>query len=142
MIYEKIKDFVKVLPPRGAILGIDWGEKRAGIAITDPNRKFAFARPISKNEHISHITYYISQEKVCGIVLGLPLYFDGSESETTARVRNFAAELTAALPDVPIFLSDETLSSAEAGERTGRATGLDSEAARVILEDFLSVNSK
>ena len=86
----------------------------------------------------------IQKEQVVGIIIGLPLRMDGTESDTTKNVRDFANALTVQT-DVPICFIDETLSSASAQEYMGRVRvrdikeKLDSEAARVILENAISM---
>ena len=127
MIIDDFKSF----PPLGRIMGIDWGAKRVGVAVSSPDRKFVFAR-----ETNADILKTISEEGIVGIVLGLPLRLDGTDSDTTRRVRKFAAELAAATL-VPIVLFDESLTSFEAA--TGGAKNLDSESARVLLENAIAV---
>ena len=79
-----------------------------------------------------------------GVVVGLPLRMDGTESDTTQNVRAFVSALEKHL-DVPICMLDETLSSASAQESMGRVRvrdikqKLDSESARVILENAISI---
>jgi putative Holliday junction resolvase len=151
MISENFKTF----PRAGKLMGIDWGEKRIGLAVTDPDKKFTFARPHATD--ISHIAYHISQENITGVIIGLPIRSDGSDSETTKRVRAFAEKL-AEQTDVPIALLDETLTSIEAIDRTRRDLGrgcdgrvrrcdrhtgdIDSESARIILENALAIMNR
>ena len=153
MISENFKTF----PRAGKLMGIDWGEKRIGLAVTDPDRKFTFARPRATD--ISHIAYHISHEGVTGVIIGLPIRSDGSDSETTKRVRAFAEKL-AEQTDVPIALLDETLTSVAAEESIFRAgdigkcrcrcdrrgdrhpKDIDSESARIILENALAIMNR
>ena len=142
-----LSDF-KVFPRIGRLIGIDWGARRTGIAVSDETREFVFVRPpIVSNgadELVRAVADLVGAEKVVGIVIGLPLRSDGSESETTAMVRKFAYTL-AGVVDVPIIFIDETLSSASAQEEMGRVRRanikkeLDSNAARVILENAISL---
>ena len=142
MIIDNFKSF----PPGGKIMGIDWGAKRIGVAVSDPDRKFVFIRqclfnkpPRPQSGHPStggELLKVIADEGVVGIVLGLPLRLDGTDSPTTVRVREFAREL-AGVVDVPIILFDESLTSFEA-EESG-AKNLDSESARVLLENAIAV---
>lgn len=144
MILSDFKDF----PITGRIVGIDWGARRTGIAICDETRQMVFLRPVINpmpNKSIAHqIAELVNVEKISGIVVGLPLRMDGSESETTEMVRVFANDL-AKQTNVPICFIDETLSSAGAQESMGRVRvrdikeKLDSEAARVILENAIAV---
>ncbi len=138
----------KVFPRVGRLVGIDWGARRTGIAVTDDGRGFVFARaPIVSNggaELVRAVVELVRTEKIAGIVIGLPLRMNGTESETTARVRAFADAL-AHETDTPIIFIDETLSSSEAQGQMGRVRRadikekLDSNAARVILENAIAL---
>ena len=144
MILPNFKDF----PKSGRVIGIDWGARRTGIAITDESREFVFVRPVvvalNSDDLVEKITQIINSEKVSGVVVGMPLRMDGTESDTTQNVRTFVSALEKHL-DVPICMLDETLSSASAQEDMGRVRRvdikqkLDSESARVILENALSI---
>lgn len=138
----------KVFPRIGRLIGIDWGARRTGIAISDETRKFVFARdPIvmkKSDELVDKILNLVRAEKIAGIVIGLPLRTDGSESDTTKMVREFAESLATAT-DTPIIFIDETLSSTAAQEEMGRVRvrdikeKLDSNAARLILENAIAL---
>ena len=145
MILPNFKDF----PKSGPVIGIDWGARRTGIAITDESREFVFVRPVvvalNSDDLVEKITRIINSENVSGVVVGLPLRMDGTESDTTQNVRAFVSALEKHLGVVPICMLDETLSSASAQEDMGRVRRvdikqkLDSESARVILENALSI---
>lgn len=133
---------------KGRLLGLDWGARRTGVAVSDETREFVFARdPIISNtldDLIQKVCKIIITEKIGGVVIGLPLRMDGTDSETTAMVRIFAEKLSGRT-DVPIMFIDETLSSATAQEQMGRVRvgdikeKLDSNAARVILENAIAM---
>ncbi len=133
---------------KGRLLGIDWGARRTGVAVSDETREFVFVRdPIFINKPddlIKKICEIINTEKIGGIVVGLPLRMDGTDSETTTMVRTFVDKLSHAT-ELPIALIDETLSSTAAQEQMGRVRirdikeKLDSNAARVILENAISM---
>ena len=145
MIIGKRKSF----PKRGKLLGIDWGEKRIGLAVTDPAQKFVFLRqtpPLRGSRQaagapVGSLVELAEDENIVGIVVGLPLRLDGTDSGTTRRVRAFAVELATAT-DIPIILFDESLTSFEASERTKDKRLLDSESARVLLENFLAAGNR
>ncbi len=138
----------KVFNISGRMLGIDWGLRRTGVAVSDESREFVFARaPIvsdTPQDLLNAILHIVNSEKIVGIVIGLPLRMDGTDSETTAMVRKFAEELSTRT-DVPIMFIDETLSSTAAQEQMGRVRvrdikeKLDSNAARVILENAIAL---
>jgi putative Holliday junction resolvase len=145
MILGNFKGF-----PTTKLLGVDWGARRTGIAVSFDDGMFVATRPVITMARYSHaelaekIAKIAADEKCSGIVIGLPLRMDGTESETTVQVREFANVL-AEQTDLPIVLLDETLSSADAQETLGRVhradikEKLDSAAARVILENAISM---
>ena len=142
-----LSDF-KVFPRNGRLIGIDWGARRTGIAVCDDSREFIFVRPVivvkKTAELVDKIVDLVKSEHAVGIVIGVPLRTDGTESETTNMVRDFADGL-AQKTDLPIIFVDEVLSSSTAMEQMGRATvrdikeKLDSESARVILENAIAI---
>lgn len=144
MLLPDFKDF----PVKGRVLGVDWGAKRTGIAITDESRQMVFVRPVinpEKNKTIhQQIADLVKNEKVVGVVFGIPLHGDGSESETAASVRACVDELLRII-DVPVCFLDEYLTSTVAQESMGRVRRndikqkLDSESARVILENAIAI---
>lgn len=137
-------------PRNGRILGIDWGARRTGIAITDPTHEYIFIRPgiVVKNSDgsdlIQQIIKIIQTEEPVGIIIGLPVYNDGTESDTSKQVRLFAEKL-AGNTNLPILFVPENLTSNAAQESMGRVRvhelkeRLDSESARVILENAIAI---
>ena len=139
MILSNFKDFVAAVPPQGRLVGIDWGARRTGVAISDETHDFVFPRTaISGDGPIPKILNIIASEKVKGIVIGLPLRTNGVESETTAAVREFAGQLVNAT-DTPIVFMDEALTSSEASGFTRDKSKLDSAAAAIILENAIAM---
>lgn len=144
MILPDFKDFSK----GGRIVGIDWGARRTGVAVSDESRDFVFVRPVvladGNDDLVKKIASIINTEHATGVVIGLPLRIDGTDSDTTKMVRVFADSLSQII-DVPICLLDETLSSASAQESMGRVRrmdikqNLDSQSARVILENAIAI---
>ena len=143
-----LPDF-KAFPRAGRILGVDWGLRRIGVAVSDPEREFVFVRdtivlPRGSVLHAQKVFDLVVQENVVGIVVGVPVRSDGTESETSKMVRDFAKEL-AAKTNLPICFIEENLTSATAQENMGRVRvrdlkeRLDSESARVILENAISM---
>lgn len=146
-----ILDDFKAFPAKGVLVGIDWGARRTGVAVSDPSREFVFARePVdgcAPDELLMRIAAMAHDVRAVGIVIGLPLRMDGGESETTAVVRRFADSLARAT-DLPIIFIDETLSSATAQGEMGRVrvrdikAKLDSNSARVILENAIAMMAR
>ena len=144
MILRDYKDF----PRTGRIIGVDWGERRCGIAVSDEKRDFVFVRPQitikSQDELAKAINDLVIDEKAVGIVLGVPLHADGSESDTTKKVRDFANLLSQKI-SVPIIFIEENLTSHMAQEEIGRKSikqikqELDSVSAKIILENAISM---
>ncbi len=130
-----LADF-KNFPRVGRLLGVDWGARRIGLAISDERQVFVF--PKFNVKSAEDITQVIKDENIVGIVVGLPLHSDGSESETTSHVNKFADNL-ALLTNLPIIFIEENLTSAEAAELAGRDKDIDSIAAALILENAIAV---
>ncbi len=139
------------------ILGIDLGERRIGLAISDPSG--ALARPLGViaargdqqlHEVVREIARLAAEEDgLSEVVLGLPRRLDGSPHEQTARALAFAEALRARVAQ-PVVLQDERLSSVEAESRLAigdrdwrsRKKKLDAAAAAVILQDYLDDRSR
>lgn len=142
-----LPDF-KGFPRSGRIIGIDWGATRTGVAVSDASREFLFMRPQivvkNPNDIPSKIVDVAIAEHAVGIIIGLPLHGDGTESDTTARVRDCATAIEK-LTEIPIAFIDESYSSIAAQDDMGRVrrgdikTKLDSESARVILENAIAM---
>lgn len=137
------------LPAAGRILALDLGAKRVGAAACDEMRVAVRALPAirrkSWKELLLQVKKLVSELDAVALVLGLPLNLDGSESENSADVRRLARNFSLSLT-IPVFLHDERLTSVAAEENLrdrgvgdkARKNLVDSEAAAVILEDFLS----
>ncbi len=130
-------------------LGIDFGLKRVGLALSDPRGSMAFPyRTIERTTRdalFAEILAILDKEAVEAVVVGLPLLLDGGESMTTRQARNFAASL-GRRTDLPIALMDERLSSEAASEDLALAgithgkrkkAVLDQQAAVRILQTWL-----
>ena len=145
MILPNFNDFPRV----GRVLGIDWGARRTGVAVSDASREFVFMRPAilsgqGEKSIARQIADVATRENVVGIVFGLPLRMDGTASDTTDAVRACAAELCTYV-DLPVAFIDESLTSVAAQDEMGKVRisdikrDLDSNAARVILENAIAV---
>lgn len=142
-----LPDF-KAFPRVGRIIGVDWGARRVGVAVSDETRGFVFARStinVGCGDDVATIVARVAtDERVVGIVVGLPLYPDGAESDTTKMVREFINALSQKT-DLPIVTVEENLTSVSAQESMGRVRvrdikeRLDSESARVILENAIAL---
>lgn len=144
MIKEKFNDF----PFFGKLLGIDWGKVRCGIALSDASQKFVFAREqidCKQKNLLNEILKIIKEDNIKAVVVGLPLRSDGSFSDTTNLVIGFAKKLEEKT-DIDIFFIDETLTSFMACENIQNKKKikeqLDSESARIILENIISLSKR
>lgn len=130
------------------ILGLDVGERRIGVALSDASGRLATAlTTIAATPHeqaLAQLARLSAKHAVCEIVVGLPLTLRGEIGPQAALVQRFAARLEQAL-QLPIHLVDERLTSA-AAEQLLRDLGLkpekrkqqiDQVAAALILQDFL-----
>jgi putative holliday junction resolvase len=110
-----LPEFAAALPPRGALLGLDPGEKRIGVAVSDPGRLIGSAIdtvPRAKfAADAAHIFALYDHRSAAGLVIGLPLNMDGSSGPAAQSARAFARNLLA-LRDLPLLLWDERLSTA------------------------------
>ena len=104
-------------------LGIDYGMKRIGLAVSDELKSLAFGRGIIENTGFSDVGRKISElcdkEKVNEVVVGLPLGLNGKETKQTVLTRKFIEKLEAVL-DIPVFTQDERLSTVESSKILSR----------------------
>ena len=137
-------DFASALPTGGKLAGLDVGTKTIGLAICDGGWHFAGpAETIRRSKFtadLEKLRAFIDREQVAGVVVGLPLSMDGSDSPRTQSIRAFARNL--APLELPVLLWDERWST-QAVERAmidadvsraRRAEKVDSLAAAHILQ--------
>lgn len=129
------------------ILGLDVGDVRIGIAVSDPSRLIAtpveVLRRVGWGPDCRRILELCAQYETDEILSGLPLNMDGSEGFQAAKVREFCAQLTKR--GLKVFFQDERLSTVTAEEallegglhRKERKKTVDSVAAAVILRQWL-----
>jgi putative Holliday junction resolvase len=131
------------------IIGIDYGRKRTGVAVTDPLKIVAGALATVPTHTLEQfITGYVAREQVELIVIGQPTQLDGQPSESMRYITPFVNRLKKILPDIPIVMYDERFTSTIAhqamiaggmkkSDRRDKAR-VDSIAATIILNDYLS----
>ena len=144
-----IIEFKTGLPVRKAVLGIDYGSKRMGLAVSDLSctiatpYKILYRREISAD--MAELRKIMAEKEIGAVVMGLPLQMNREEGEIAAEVRKFAAILEDNFK-FPVLLWDERLSSSamenflikEADlSRKKRAKVLDASAAAYILQGAL-----
>jgi putative Holliday junction resolvase len=134
------------------IVGIDPGEARIGIAISDEDASIAFPRETvlargGLAEAATRVREALADDEISLAVVGLPLRLDGTEGEAARRARVFGDALAAAL-DVEVVYWDERLTTV-AAERSLREMGrrgtkqrevVDQSAATILLQGYLDAN--
>jgi putative Holliday junction resolvase len=132
----------------GRVLAIDPGERRAGLAVSDPLGITAQGLPTfdrKSGDLHAHIELLVREYDVTRIVVGNPISMSGRESEGSGRARALASELEERL-SLPVELWDERLSSAEAhrvlaGSKADKGA-VDRVAAVIILQGYLDAHSR
>ena len=94
------------------IIGIDYGRKRVGVAVTDPLGIFASALDtVHSTKRIDYLKKYASNENVVRFVVGYPVNMNGKPSEAAKDVDVFLKHLAKAFPGTPVTLEDERFTS-------------------------------
>ena len=135
----------------GRALGIDFGTKRVGLALSDRSNMIASPYKtlnyVSEKDLITQLEIIVTKNDIEILVLGLPINMKGEDTAQTIKVRNFK-EILSALR-IPIVYEDERLSSVSAinslmlqNVKTGHnKPEIDKTAAAIILQQFLDKNS-
>ena len=135
----------------GRSLGIDFGEKRVGLALSDRSNliasPFKTINYISENDLVTKLKKIVIENDIENFVLGLPINMKGEDTAQTKIVRKFKASLSSL--DLPIIYEDERFSSVSAKNslmlqniKTGHnKPEIDKTAAAIILQQYLDKNS-
>lgn len=119
------------------VLGIDYGEKRIGLAISDESqtlaREFGILPPKKFFREISDL---ITEQQVSRIVLGWPTNLSGHETKKTQEVKKFKAEIERQT-GLPVYTIDERFTSVMAKHLPGGERDVDSLAAQILLQNYL-----
>ena len=137
----------------GRLVGLDVGERRIGVAVSDASG--TLARPLKTlrttgldgdalQVSAAEVARVAAEEPLAAVVIGLPRRLDGSPNEMTPRVARFADRLSQRV-GVEVILQDERLTSVEAESRLSardrdwrsRKDRIDAAAAAIILQDYL-----
>jgi putative holliday junction resolvase len=144
MITTVAADFRAILPNGGRLLGLDVGTKTIGTALCDAGWNFASPADLIRRKKFTAdkaaLEIMIAKQSVKGLVIGLPLNLDGSDSPRTQSVRAFARNMEDIA--LPIFLWDERWSTevvqraliAADVSRAKRKERIDNAAAAYILQ--------
>ncbi|WP_251622570.1 Holliday junction resolvase RuvX [Odoribacter lunatus] len=133
----------------GRILAIDYGRKRVGVAVTDPERIIANGlRTVGPHEILEFLQQYVAMEKVDLFVVGHPKQMNNEDSECMGYIRPFLTALRRRFPDIPVELYDERFTSVLAhralleggAKRKVRQDKslIDTMSATIILSSYLS----
>ena len=136
-------------PTQGRLLGVDWGAKRIGVALSDESQILAqplatLTRRPGKRFPMSQLLDYMDAHNVIGVVVGLPLDEHGAEGDA-ARAARALAEDIARRSGRPVELWDERMTTARVrqaihemgGKTRGRAADIDALAAALLLQHYL-----
>jgi putative Holliday junction resolvase len=134
------------------VLGIDHGEARIGLAITDPVGIMAHPLEtiqVKTTDPIDRIIDLVRERQIKQLVLGLPLRMDGSEGTAAEKIRAFGIELAERI-DLPLHYIDESLTTVAAAEKLHQAgknaqkqkSLIDQAAAVEILTNWLDQHSQ
>jgi putative Holliday junction resolvase len=139
----------EMIPTTGRILGIDWGEVRIGLALSDETQTLAspletLRRRAGKRFPMSRFLELTAQHRPVGLVVGLPLGSEGDDVDSTRAARELAQALEQRSA-LPLELWDERMSTARAlasiweqgGSTRGRKPEVDALAAAVLLQHYL-----
>jgi len=135
----------------GRIIAIDYGNKRVGVAVTDPLKLIATPLDtIHAKDILSFLKEYVQQENVEAVVVGMPRTLDNTPTDVTSAVIGFVRKLKKELP-VPVYTIDERFTSRMAfqamidgglkkKDRQNKAT-VDKVSAAIILQSYLAQNN-
>ena len=94
------------------ILAIDFGKKRTGLAVTDPQQIIATSLDtVDTGELIGYIKKYMLREPVERVVIGYPLNFDNTPTDATPLVDKFIGKFANVFPNMPVVKIDERMTS-------------------------------
>ena len=134
------------------LIGIDYGKKRVGLAVSDPLGIFASALDtVQTAKIIDYLKKYSENENVVKFVVGWPVNMNGQPSEYAQGVLEFVGLLNRNFPDVPVEMEDERFTSVlahramidggmKAGERRDKSS-VDKISAAIILQSYLDRQS-
>lgn len=123
-------------------LGIDYGKKRVGIALSDEEGKFALAHTVLPNTALVEAVKKIIFERGVGaVVVGESKDFKGAENPIMTDIKSFAQDL-AKEATIPVYFEPEFMTSAEAARIQGETGKLDASAAAIILQSYLDKHAK
>lgn len=129
------------------LLGIDYGLKRVGVAVSDDGENFAFPLCVIKNSQnqnnldnstlVEEIVKMCQEKAVTQVVIGESKDFKGVDNTIMPKVREFQASLVSAKPDLNISFEPEWMTTQQAERFQGKRDDIDASAAAVILQSYI-----
>ena len=140
---------LKVPPPPpaaqqqgGRVLGVDVGTVRVGLALSDPTGTLASPlttlRRAKNNSDLDRLAALVVEHEVTEVVVGEPVHLSGASGASAQDAGNYAQELADRIPDVPVILIDERLSTVTAASHL-REGGIDSRKQRAVIDQAAAV---
>jgi putative Holliday junction resolvase len=124
------------------VLGIDYGTKRIGLAISDETQTFARELTIlSPKEFWGNIKNVVAENEISKIVIGWPLSMSGEMTEKTREISNFKLQISNET-GLPVETMDERFSSQMAQNISGSKKNIDSLAAQILLQNYLDKSKR
>ena len=120
-------------------LGIDYGKKRIGVALSDPEGKLAFPHSVlpSDNHALDSLAKIIESEGVKVVIVGESRDYQGRPNKIQKEIDEFVKKLEAREMDFEVYFEPEFMTSAEAALIQGKHKLLDAGAATIILQSYL-----
>lgn len=120
------------------LMGIDYGTKRIGIALSDQEGTMAFPLEVLAYERavVNNIKRVVQERGVKKIIIGLPFALDGKPTDATAGAWEFAKTLNREL-GIPVDFADEIYTSQQAARIQGKKESIDASSAALILDQYL-----
>jgi putative pre-16S rRNA nuclease len=135
----------------GRLLGVDWGERRIGLALSDESQTLAqplatLTRRPGKRFPMAQLLEHVTRNQVVGIIVGLPLDESGAEGDAAHAARGLADDIKRRVGDgLEVTMWDERMTTARAlaavremgGSTRGRKDDVDAMAAALLLQHYL-----
>ncbi|CCG03247.1 Holliday junction resolvase RuvX [Blastococcus saxobsidens] len=127
---------------RGRVLGIDVGTVRVGVALSDVTRTLASPletlRRAKSRTDLDQLVALVAEHEVTEVVVGEPVHLSGAAGTSAQDAADYAQELADRIPDVPVNLIDERLSTVTAASQL-REGGIDSRRQRGVIDQAAAV---
>jgi putative Holliday junction resolvase len=129
-------------PRTGRVLGVDVGTVRVGLALSDPTGTLASPletlRRAKNHSDLDRLAALVVEHEVTEVVVGEPVHLSGASGVSAQDAGNYAQELADRIPDVPVILIDERLSTVTAASHL-REGGIDSRKQRAVIDQAAAV---